>query len=266
MPTPEVTGAEYRIGDVDPNAKVTLPTGYPRAGTQSRTLVGVDGCPDGWVAVIETDGALDAFVVADFPALLSRCPEDAIVAIDVPIGLPEAGSRPCDTEVRKFLKAPRSSSVFPAPVRPCLQADVYDVACELHRSADGRSLSRQAFSILKKIREVDAVLEASPALQDRVREVHPEVSFALWNGGAAMLYSKKRNAGRTEREALIDHTWTGQRGLIATKLSGHRYNADDLNDAFAALWTARRIAAGNARTFGTPTVRDQLGLRMEIVA
>ncbi len=41
---------------------------------------------------------------------------------------------------------------------------------------------------------------------------------------------------------------------------------DDLLDAFAALWTARRIRDGLAEIIGCPTERDSLGLPMEIVA
>ena len=38
------------------------------------------------------------------------------LAIDIPIGIPEAGARPADREARALL-GPRRNSVFPAPVR-----------------------------------------------------------------------------------------------------------------------------------------------------
>lgn len=60
-------------------------------------------------------------VVASLESLFD---DPALVAavIDVPIGLPEAGPRTCDLEARRLLRAPRASSVFPAPLRSMLSA------------------------------------------------------------------------------------------------------------------------------------------------
>jgi hypothetical protein len=49
---------------------------------------------------------------------------------------------------------------------------------------------------------------------------------------------------------LIDAEWPGRWAAILDRLQG-RYEIDDLNDAFAALWTARRIANGIARSSAT---------------
>src|SRR4029077_5268811 len=116
----------------------------------------------------------------------------AVVAVDVPIGLTESGPRECDVEARRVLGAPRASSVFPAPVRACLSATTYAQACEAHHRADGRRMSRQAFGILNKIREVNEMLMRDTRLQSRVREVHPEVCFAHWNRGKPMSHRKSR--------------------------------------------------------------------------
>ena len=51
---------------------------------------------------------------------------------------------------------------------------------------------------------------------------------------------------------------------IWDKLQG-AYKYDDLNDAFAALWTARRIATGTARVLSSQSI-DKYGLRMEMWA
>jgi len=228
-------------------------------------LVGVDGCADGWVCLASHDGQLEAFVVADLFELVERVPVDAVVAIDVPIGLPEKGSRRCDLEARKLLGAPRASSVFPAPVRACLRGADYEEACDLHAAADGRRLTRQAFGILPKIREVDALLTTTAKLQERVIDVHPEVSFREW-AGRPMVHHKRRDPGRAEREALIEAVWPGERDRLAAALGRVRFHQDDLNDAFAALWSAERIAAGTARQLGSPPEFDSLGVRMRIVA
>jgi predicted RNase H-like nuclease len=228
-------------------------------------IVGVDGCAEGWIYVIETDGSLEVGVVPQFESLLNRVTNSAIVAIDVPVGMTECGPRECDVEARRLLGSPRASSVFPAPVRACLGAGTYAEACEAHRRSDGRRISQQGFGILKKIREVNEVLSRNPGLQGRVREVHPEVCFAIWNGGKAMSHRKSRQAGRLEREALIDSIWPGERDRLRSLLRGRRYKADDLNDAFAALWTARRIKNLEATLLPVSPPKDAVGLRMEIV-
>ena len=179
-------------------------------------LVGVDGCPDGWLCVVADGRNLDATILPDLDAVLRSFGSDAIITIDVPIGLTDAGPRSCDLEARRLLKAPRASSVFPAPVRPTLSARTYLEACTIHAAADGRRMSKQAFAILPKIVQVDAVLRGDPSLQRRVREVHPEVCFTVWNADQPMLHRKTRSQGREEREALIDKNWPGQRERLIT--------------------------------------------------
>ena len=142
-------------------------------------VAGLDGCRAGWVMVTVPSagtGAPRVEVVTDLGLVTDRLERGRIaaVAIDIPIGLAPDSSRPVDHEARRRL-GPRKSSVFPAPVRPVLGATSYEEACEISRAACGRALSRQLFAILPKIREVDAL--QSPALQDRLFEMHPEVSF-----------------------------------------------------------------------------------------
>jgi predicted RNase H-like nuclease len=228
-------------------------------------IVGVDGCAEGWIFVAERGGALDVGIVSHLQLLLDRLSKKAIVGVDVPIGLTECGPRECDIEARRVLGAPRASSVFPAPVRACLAAATYAQACDAHRRADGRRMSQQAFGILNKIREVNELLMRDVGLQARVREVHPEMCFAHWNGGKAMSHRKSRPAGRHEREALIDSVWPRERERLRTIIRGRRYKADDLNDAFAALWTARRIRNHEAAILPKSPPKDAAGLRMEIV-
>lgn len=226
---------------------------------------GVDGCRDGWLAVVECDRRLSALIAPDIETLLSTIP-GALLGIDIPIGLPNYGSRNCDLAARKFLGQPRGSSVFPAPVRACLVGGDYGRLCSLHRRIDRRSLTKQAFYLLPKIKQVDDFLSTNPGLGGCIREVHPEVSFALWNGGQPMRFNKANMHGRRERERLIDREWPGERARLARELRGNRYAVDDLNDACAALWSAHRIAAGHARVFPGQIERDSNGLQMRIEA
>lgn len=228
-------------------------------------IAGVDGCNGGWLAVVERNRELEALIAPDLETLLSRIP-GARIGIDIPIGLPNHGSRSCDLQARKLLGRPRGSSVFPAPVRACLSAGDYSRLCSLHRTIDGRGLSKQAFYLLPKIMQVDEFLIRDPELARSVREVHPEVSFAIWNGEQPMRFNKAKSEGRRERERLIDREWPGERERLARELRGSRFAADDLNDACAALWSARRIAAGQARVFPDEIQRDSKGLQMRIEA
>ncbi len=204
-------------------------------------------------------------VFGSFANMLNGVQGASHVTIDIPIGLPLSRERDCDVAARRLLRAPRSSSVFPAPVYGVVQEDDYQRACEVHRQIDGRALSRQAFAILPKIREVNGLMWSDPAHQQRVREVHPEVCFAVWNRDKAMQYRKAIVSGRLERQVLIDEVWPGQWRIVRDELSGHSFEIDDLNDAFAALWTAKRIASGDARTIGSGQL-DPGGLRMEMWA
>lgn len=222
------------------------------------SAAGVDGCPAGW-AVATDDGALR--VVKTLADVLALAP--GVVGIDMPIGLTEAGPRPCDTLARRAIGA-RRSSVFPTPVRAALTARTHAGASALHRLADGRGLSAQAFGILPRIRDVDAFLQAHPDAAARVVEVHPEVSFAEMNGGAGLAHSKKTAEGRAERLALLAPTFGDAPERAGRGIARSALALDDVLDAFAALWSARRVASGAAHRLPEPPPLDAHGLPMAI--
>lgn len=154
------------------------------------TVVGVDGCPAGWVCFeVDLQSRRTAIrVLPNLIELISASPGPQLVAIDIPIGIPTKGPRACDIASRRLLGKPRSNSVFPAPVRATFAAKTYQEACALSLQAQGKSLSRQAFEIISKIREVDDVM--TPEVQRRVFEVHPEVSFWALNGRQSLKHRK----------------------------------------------------------------------------
>ena len=171
-----------------------------------------------------------------------------VIAVDMPIGLPDAGSRACDIEARRRL-GPRRSSVFAAPVRAVLHERSYVDALALHRATDGRGLSKQTFHLLPKIAEVDA------ARDDRVIEAHPELAFA-WLIGAPARHPKRTPAGRAERLAAL--------GLVVPpRLRGAA--ADDVLDAIALTHIAQRALMGHAEALGDGA-RDGRGRPMTIWA
>jgi predicted RNase H-like nuclease len=230
-------------------------------------LVGVDGCRVGWLGVSErTQNQLTTEWFRSTAELITAAEDVDIITIDIPIGLSDDGSRIADLEARRLLAPARSSSVFPAPVRAALAAGTWEQACELSTAACGKRLSKQSFAIMHRIREVDKALRGSATLASRVREIHPEVCFYFWNGGRPMAHAKRTPEGVAERRALVEehfgHVFDQLWGSVPRGVAAE----DDLLDALAALWTARRLASGHALTLPAEPPRDRLGLRMEMVA
>ena len=231
-------------------------------------VAGLDGCGSGWLCLTKdlATERIDAVILPTIGALLNMEPRPDAVMVDVPIGLTDSGPRACDQLARQHLRAPRSSSVFPAPVRATLVATSYAHACQLGVRADGRKLSKQTWAIIPKILEVDTFLRSDPTLQNWVREVHPEVCFWAWNHNVAMANRKKSSAGKLERESLVSPLYGDAYVAARTSLPRGQYGNDDLLDAFSALWTAERFVAGRHMVLpGHPPV-DSCGLRMEMIA
>jgi predicted RNase H-like nuclease len=228
---------------------------------------GIDGCRGGWLCLTRngSTGKIDARILSNIREVLAFRPRLDVLAVDIPIGLTERGPRLCDREARARLGRARGSSVFPAPIRPVLAAATYEEACRIGRAAEGRALSRQAWGIAPKIRQVDDFLAADYSRQDWLHEVHPELSFWCWNGGVPMTHNKKTPEGRREREELVVSRFAEALPAARSMLNGG-FSQDDLLDAFAALWTADRILSGDALVFPKDPPRDARGLRMEIRA
>ena len=231
------------------------------------SLAGVDGCPAGWLCVVWTDGAPGPDQVTIFrtaEALLVGVPGARAMGVDVPIGLVSAGVRACDVEARRLLGT-RRACVFDAPLRPALDAPSRLAADLITREIDGRGVSTQAWEVSHKVRNMDRAI--TPQHQAWCVEVHPELSFAAWNGGAPLLTSKKTDEGRLAREALIDARWPGCQARLLAALDGaprSHWAVDDLNDALAALWTAERFARGTAERIPEEPQVDARGLRCEM--
>jgi predicted RNase H-like nuclease len=231
--------------------------------TPGTVVAGIDGCKGGWLVVTvpaEGSGPVVIGCVPDLGGVIAGLESGrlAAAAIDIPIGLPEAGPRWCDTEARKRIGA-RRSSVFPAPARAVLGATSYADALFRSRAASGQGLSRQTFALLPKIAAVDAVI--TPQRQRRLFEVHPEVSFRVLAGGA-MAYWKRTPHGRAERLAALRGPFPDIDARSLLRPVGAA--PDDVLDAFAAAWSARRWTAGRHERLGGDL--DQRGLRMEMIA
>lgn len=211
-----------------------------------------------------SDGAISSRLCADAAELIDAARALDAFAVDIPIGIPAAGARDCDRATRAAIGA-RRSSVFPAPVRAALDATGYRDASDRSFAAHGKRLSQQAFNIIPKIREIDLALRADAHAASRVHEVHPELSFMLLNDGAPMSFAKKLTEGRAERRRLIEREFPGAFATVRASWRSKQAKDDDILDAFAALWSAGRIAAGRALALPPGTApRDPLGLPMVI--
>jgi predicted RNase H-like nuclease len=248
------------------------------------TAAGVDGCRAGWIAAIDRPGEpLAVAVFPSFAGLLSSLPEDAVVAVDMPIGLPEhclQGGRGPESLVRPLL-GQRQSSVFSIPSRHAVYAAIVaneteTAWLEAHRAASAasrqtstppRGVAIQAFGLFGKIREIDGLLRTDPPLAARVIEAHPELAFWRLNGRRPLALPKKvknrpHPPGMEERRALLfadgfDPDFVHQRPPRGA-------GEDDFLDALAMLTVARRHATGAAERFPDPPLRDAHGLPIAI--
>lgn len=221
------------------------------------TFVGVDGCKLGWVTVVlDPTGFVGAQHFPNFAAVLLAYPHAQVIAVDMPIGLVDEPSRAADHSARAFLGS-AGSSIFNAPARAVLDAMTHEQAKALSLAACGKSLSAQSFALLPKIREVHAHADDS-----RVFEVHPEVSFRVM-GDTPLLAKRSWGGMRARLRLLAEQDIRLPDDLGDASVVG----IDDVVDAAAAAWSARRIALGSARTFpASPTERMPSGRAIAIWA
>ncbi len=242
-------------------------------------LAGVDGCPAGWLAcLIDPSGRRppEVRLFPRFADLLADGP--SIVAVDMPIGLPDRigpGGRGPERLVRPML-GERQSSVFSIPSRAAVYAGegldepaAWTAVCEvaLATSEPPKKVSKQGFHLFPKIRELDRLLTAD--LASCVIESHPEVAFTVLNGGAPMSLPKKvksrpNPAGLEERRALLARLGIPREITAARPPRGA--GPDDLIDACVLALVAGRVMRGEAVSYPARPPRDTRGLPIAITA
>ena len=199
-------------------------------------VLGVDGCKVGWVGV-RWDDATEVLVAATIGELVELAgPVDA-VAIDIPIDLPTDHPREAERSARRRLPG-RASTVFNAPAAAVLDAVDYPAGNAANRADLGLGLSKQTWYLVPKIRDVRDWLETRPTVP--VVEAHPEVCFAAMNGGV-LVDGKTTLAGEALRRSLL-----AAHGIDVLAERRRGVAVDDILDAAATAWTARRYADGIA--------------------
>ncbi|WP_435365462.1 DUF429 domain-containing protein [Haloarchaeobius sp. DYHT-AS-18] len=237
-------------------------------------FVGVDGSPDGWVAVRYSEDSFEDVQRYDGIQELWEANSAAeTILVDIPIGLAEdAAAREPEQEARNVLTG-RTSSVFNVPIRGVLDIEDYDEANEEQKDEIDKGLQKQTFNITPRIREVDALLTGdSEATQETLRESHPEVCFWAFNEKSAMQFSKTGQpaAAFWERVAVletIDDDFTdhlAEAGKTIAAWETPELSNDDLLDAFVLALTARE-GFDDYQTLPEEPVEDDEGLSMEMV-
>jgi predicted RNase H-like nuclease len=214
----------------------------------SGRVLGVDACRPGWIGIALCGDAARAYFAPRIQALVGSATDDGpldAVAIDIPIGLAEAGRRQADELARRALGR-RWASIFITPVRAALLAGDFASAVAENRRLAGEGVSRQAFALRAKILDVGEWVRHTPV---RVVEAHPELSFACL-AGQPLPSRKSTWAGAVARRSLL-----AQAGLVLADDLGpaaEQAGVDDVLDAAVMAWTAQRVASGSARSLPDP--------------
>ena len=140
-----------------------------------QVVIGVDGCKRGWVFVRLENGAFaSAAVYANFAAGVDASGDAAVIGVDIPIGYPPppALERAADSAARTMV-GPLGASVFPALHPDVLAAPDKAAAHDRWFQLTGRRVNPLSLALAPKILQVQAV----STQDERVYEVHPEVSF-----------------------------------------------------------------------------------------
>lgn len=210
--------------------------------------LGVDWAGHGWlVASAEDEERPQVEFHSTIFEVWSRYPANGRVAIDIPIGLPTDGRRPCDREAKAVLGA-RGNSVFYTPTREAVYASNIEEAKDRHSGLD-YSVQNQAWAIVPRIREVDTFFQicGSEMDTDGVIETHPEVAFAALNGGEPVASAKKGERGEMRRLELLSPNLPGVETVFTratSRFQGPGYASkfaqpDDILDALVGLLVAR---------------------------
>lgn len=230
--------------------------------------VGVDGCPYGWVAVILEEGREPRVQVFEHVSTLWEQHCDAqIILVDMPIGLPSAKApvREVDTAARGLL-GPRKSSVFSPPLREVLHCEDHAQANALSRQLCGKGISRQAWNIVGRIKELDSFLCEDLARAAVVYEAHPEVCYALLCGGP-MAHYKKTLLGGLDRLGAVSRYCASAQELLQFSIQhfGRKVlGEDDVLDALVLAVCARGGKDGTAGFLPEQPPLDMCGLPMSI--
>lgn len=236
-------------------------------------VLGVDGCKRGWVGVVlNHDGHIESMLVKTcdgtrydrlqrpLQRLLDAAGPIDAVGVDVPIGLVARGKRRADLEAHRTYSL-RSSLFWTPPHDAVIRASSQSEATVLAHAHGGPGASAQLWNIRERI------LEAR-SMASNLLEIHPETSFRVMaetTGIPSPTWWKKREwGGFMQRLRLLEAV--GIDLTSATPGDAAAVPIDDVVDAAAAAWSARRAAHGEAIYLGREPDAEIAGIEATIVA
>lgn len=204
-----------------------------------------------WIVVVLGDGRFErAFLAADLAEVVGELPDVAAIGVDIPIGLPDAGGeRLADGQARRYV-GPRWQSVFVTPSLAALQAPSLAAANRVACAEGSPGVSAQTYALRTHI------LRAAPvaAGDQRVHEVHPEVSFVAAGTGRLLPWPKASWSGLMLRRRILAEAGV----VLPDELGGAGgAGAADVLDAAVVAWSADRIARGVAEPLPAHAGRSQ---------
>jgi predicted RNase H-like nuclease len=209
-------------------------------------IIGIDGCKSGWFSVWENqDKSIHSSVFSNLNELKNFFKNESqlILGIDMPVVLSEVIPRQADQLARKLLSK-KASSVFTAPTPEMLDQPNYEKASLVSKRLFGKSMSLQSWYLFPKIKDVQTMIHHEDM---QIYEIHPELSFRAMNNEQVILESKKTQEGFALRNALLSMHF---KNFIFEDIRNQHARKDvmdnDILDALAVLWSAKRIQSNQA--------------------
>jgi predicted RNase H-like nuclease len=192
-------------------------------------LAAVVGVKAGWFVLRETPlpGPWSWFVAPTFEDALQRLENYEVVAVDAPLSLAELATQPEEGE------------------EPGIR--------ERYRHPE------------EKIREVHDYMRANPGAGHFLYEVHPRLSFLELRGGLVEQQPGDRKPRfRDQLSFLCDIFPSDALYQALTAFRHAEASRNDILDAFAMLWSAKRIATSRAERLPSMPVYDARGFDMAV--
>jgi len=209
-------------------------------------IIGIDGCKSGWFSVWENqDKSIHSSVFSNLNELKNFFKNESqlIVGIDMPVVLSEVIPRQADQLARKLLSK-KASSVFTAPTPEMLDQPNYEKASLVSKKLFGKSMSLQSWYLFPKIKDVQTMIHHEDM---QIYEIHPELSFRAMNNEQVILESKKSPEGFAIRNSLLSmHFENFIFEEIRRQYARKDVMDNDILDALAVLWSAKRIQSNQA--------------------
>jgi predicted RNase H-like nuclease len=192
-------------------------------------IAGIIGCKAGWLVMRETPlpGPWHWYIASTFERAMDRLESYDVVAVDIPLSL-------SDAEI----------------------ADSNGPEASIHN---------RYRSPADKIRQVHDYMRANPGAAHFLYEVHPRLSFLELEGGVALPHKEERKLRFRDRVSYLCDVYPSKILYDAlTEFSRAEVAKTDVLDAFAMLWSAKRIATSRAKRLPSTPVYDSRGFDMAI--